>query len=155
MKGTADEKRLSLPAYGVKEDDVTDALKYAPSAELRQILSLKLASQAEANRANKQQAIQFFSRGLNDTGSPEVQAGILTVRLGYLMKHAEAHKHDYSARRLIVELIHDRKKHLKYLRRLSLPRYFDMLDRLGLPHDYLESFDNPYLFRYRSKSKAH
>lgn len=76
-------------------------------------------------------------------------AGVLTVRLGYLMKHAEKHKHDYSVRRLIVELIHERKRHLKYLRRLSLARYFELLDKLGLPHDYLESFDNPYLYRYR------
>lgn len=78
-------------------------------------------------------------------------AGILTVRLNYLMKHAEKHKHDYSSKRLIVELLHDRKKHLKYLRRLSLARYFELLDKLGLPHDYLESFDNPYLYRYRTK----
>lgn len=67
------------------------------------------------------------------------------------MKHAEKHRHDYSAKRLIVELIHDRKRHLKCLRRMSLARYFEMLDKLGLPHDYLESFENPYLYRYRTK----
>lgn len=79
---------------------------------------------------------------------------VLTVRIAYLMKHAETHKHDYSAKRLIVELIHDRKNHLKYLRRLSLSRYFEMLDKLGLRHDYLESFENPYLYRYRAKPKS-
>lgn len=80
-----------------------------------------------------------------------IVAAVLTVRIGYLMKHAEKHRHDYSAKRLIVELIHDRKRHLKYLRRMSLARYFEMLDKLGLPHDYLESFENPYLYRYRTK----
>lgn len=137
---------------------------------LENVLSLKYANQEQLNKFNKHQAIQHFARAPNDTGSPEVQckqlylscqniiisihvAAVLTVRIGYLMRHAEKHKHDYSSKRLIVQLIHERKNMLKYLRRLSLARYFEMLDKLGLPHDYLESFDNPYLYRYRAKSK--
>lgn len=121
---------------------------------MEKILSLQFADQKHINQYNKQQAIKFFSRGQNDTGSPEVQAGVVTVRLGYLMKHAEKHIHDYSAKRMIIELIHERKRHLKYLRRLSLTRYFELLDKLGLPHDYLECFDNPYMYRYRMKKKS-
>jgi ribosomal protein S15P/S13E len=67
-----------------------------------------------------------------------------------LLQHKQTHIHDYSAIRLIVQLVHERKRHLKYLRRLSISRYFELLDKLGLPHNYLESFDNPYLYRYRN-----
>lgn len=77
-------------------------------------------------------------------------AGIISIRLAYLAQHASFHKHDYKAVRLITQLVHARKNHLKYLRRISLPRFYALLDKLGLPHDYLASFENPYTFKYRT-----
>ncbi len=146
----SEETQLSSNlAYSLSESDFERLMGEIPG-RLKELVSLKFANQSQLNQFNKHQAIKYFARAPNDTGSPEVQAGVLTVRIAYLMKHSEFHKHDYSAKRLIVQLLHERKRHLKYLRRLSLHRYFELLDKLGLPHDYLQSFDNPYLYRYRN-----
>lgn len=149
-KNEGDKLAASL-AYGLTDTDLSAVVgENALSEQLKTVLTLQYASQPELNKFNKLQAMKLFGRCPNDTGSPEVQAAILTIKIGYLMKHAEHHKHDYTAKRQIVKLIHDRKKHMKYLKRLSLPRFFELLDKLGLPHDYLEQFENPYLYRYRS-----
>lgn len=135
-------------AYGVTGSDLKAI--GGDNEEMRRALSLHLASQPQLNQFNKHQAMALFARGPNDTGSPEVQAAILTVRIAYLAQHAAKHRLDYKATRLITEVIHARKRHLKYLKRISLPRFFELLSRLGLPPDYLESFEKgKYNFKYR------
>jgi small subunit ribosomal protein S15 len=108
---------------------------------LKHLLSLPLQSKAQVNKFNLQSARSFFSRSPNDTGSVEVQCGQLTARMIYLGEHCAKHKHDYKSQRKIVELVAIRRKFLKYLRKVSLERYYRLIDQLSLPPNYLEAFE--------------
>lgn len=70
-------------------------------------------------------------RGL-DTGSPEVQAAVLTYRIRNLHEHLETKRHDNSNRRGMAALVQKRAKILKYLKRESISRYNAILPRLGI-----------------------
>lgn len=108
---------------------------------LKHLLSLPLQSKPQINKFNLQSARSFFSRSPNDTGSVEVQCGQLTSKMIYLGEHCSKNKHDYKSQRKIVELVAIRRRFLKYLRKVSLERYYRLLDQLSLPPNYLESFE--------------
>ena len=108
---------------------------------LKHLLSLPLQSKPQINKFNLQSARSFFSRSPNDTGSVEVQCGQLTSKMIYLGEHCSKHKHDYKSQRKIVELVAIRRRFLKYLRKVSLERYYHLLNQLSLPPNYLEAFE--------------
>lgn len=108
---------------------------------LKHLLSLSLQSKPQINKFNLQSARSFFSRSPNDTGSVEVQCGQLTARMIYLGEHCANHKHDFKSQRKIVELVAIRRRFLKYLRKVSLERYYRLLDQLSLPPNYMETFE--------------
>lgn len=66
--------------YGISESDLeklqVDGEQYGG---LQELLSLKYADQSQLNNYNKHQAIRYFARGVNDTGSPEVQGTCLLI----------------------------------------------------------------------------
>lgn len=118
---------------------------------LQHLLSLPLQSKPQINKFNALQARNFFAQSTNDTGSVEVQCGQITARMIWLGEHCAAHKHDYTAQRKIVELVAIRRKFLRYLRKVSLERYYCLIDQLSLPPNYLESFEASC--SYKSKQK--
>jgi len=75
---------------------------------------------------------QQFQRSDNDSGSPEVQIAILTERIKGLTEHMRTHKHDYSSRRGLLQLVSKRNHLLKYLARTNRPAYLDTIQKLGL-----------------------
>lgn len=119
---------------------------------LKHLLSLSLQSKPQINKFNLQRARSFFARSTNDTGSVEVQCGQLTARMIYLGEHCAKHKHDYKSQRKIVELVAIRRRFLKYLRSVSLERYYRLLDQLSLPPNYLEAFEASCSYK-NNKSK--
>lgn len=118
---------------------------------LKHLLSLPLQSKAQINKFNKAAAREFFAQVPNDTGSVEVQCGQLTAQIIWLGEHCARHKHDYKAQRKIVEMVAIRRRFLKYLRRVSLERFYRLLDQLSLPPNYLEAFEASC--SYKSKQK--
>jgi small subunit ribosomal protein S15 len=138
----------SPPAFLLQQADFDAALK--PLSQridtsiqmeplLKQLTGLTLQSKPQINRFNAHQARAFFARAPNDTGSPEVQCAMMTARMLWLGEHCSANRHDYTAQRKVVELVGQRKRMLKYLRRLSLDRFYILLDALNLPPNYLEA----------------
>ncbi len=128
-----------------------------PHAEtLARIACLDMAPRRDVVRHNVAAAVASFARGPRDTGSPEVQAAVLTVRMAALRAHLEGgHKKDVDVWRRIDEMADERRKMLKYLRRTSLARYYACVDRLGLPHDLVEAACTPYpAYWYPRKLKA-
>lgn len=120
------------------------------SSSLTRILSLKYASKPQINKYNIHQTISLFGRTCsNDTGSPEVQIAIWTTKIDYLQEHYQNNKHDFKAQRRITELKWKRIRMLKYLKRISLERFYTMLDKIGLDHHYLESIDETYQYHSR------
>ena len=80
----------------------------------------------------KQELIKEFSRGTNDTGSPEVQVSILTERISNLTEHLKGHKKDFHSRRGLLVMVGQRRRLLAYLRKKDVNRYSALIERLGL-----------------------
>ncbi len=67
-----------------------------------------------------------------DTGSPEVQVSLLTKKIESLTKHLQKNKKDVHSRRGLLQMVADRRKHLKYLAKKSPKRHASLLKKLGL-----------------------
>lgn len=80
----------------------------------------------------KQELIKEFSRGTNDTGSPEVQVSILTERISNLTEHLKSHKKDFHSRRGLLVMVGQRRRLLDYLKKKDQSRYAALIERLGL-----------------------
>jgi small subunit ribosomal protein S15 len=68
----------------------------------------------------------------NDTGSPAVQVGIMTARIAELTDHMKKNKHDFMARRRLLQLVGKRKRLLKYIAEQSGDEYLALIKKLGI-----------------------
>ena len=84
----------------------------------------------------KQEVIQKFGRGDNDTVSPEVQVALLTARINELTEHLREHKKDHHSRRGLLMLVGQRRRLLNYLNRRDVDRYRGLVQELGLRRYY-------------------
>lgn len=80
----------------------------------------------------KANATKEVKRHDSDTGSPEVQVALLTRQINELSKHLRTHKKDFHSRRGLLQLVADRRKHLKYLEKKSKKAYETIIEQLGL-----------------------
>ena len=80
----------------------------------------------------KQELIEGFRRGDEDTGSPEVQIAILTTRINLLTEHMRVHSKDYANRRGLLAMVSRRRRLLDYLRKVDPQRYIGIIQRLGI-----------------------
>lgn len=83
-------------------------------------------------RENKSKAISMLARDGKDVGSPEVQASVLTERIKEVTEHVKAHKHDFMAKRGLIQMVGRRKKLLKYLEKTDFELYKGTVAKLGL-----------------------
>lgn len=67
-----------------------------------------------------------------DTGSPTVQVGILTERIKELTDHLKTHKHDFMARRGLLQAVGKRKRLLKYIASKDGDAYLTLIKKLGI-----------------------
>lgn len=67
-----------------------------------------------------------------DTGSPAVQVGIMTARIAELTDHLKNNKHDFAARRALLQLVGKRKRLLKYIASSSSNAYLELIKKLGI-----------------------
>lgn len=80
----------------------------------------------------KAEAISKLARSEKDVGSPEVQVAILTERIKEVTEHVKANKHDFMARRGLMQMVGKRKKLLKYLEKTDFESYKNTVSKLGL-----------------------
>lgn len=83
-------------------------------------------------KRDKSEVIAKFARGEKDTGSPEVQVALLTSTIKELTLHFTAHPHDNHSRRGLLQMVSRRRKLLSYLKKKDAPRYFELINSLGL-----------------------
>lgn len=81
---------------------------------------------------NKSKAIAKLARSSKDVGSPEVQVAILTERIKEVTEHVKVNKHDFMAKRGLIQMVGKRKKLLKYLERTDFELYKSTVAKLGL-----------------------
>ena len=67
-----------------------------------------------------------------DTGSAEVQIAMLSKRIDELTSHLKKHLKDKHSRRGLLQMVADRRTHLKYLESNDKKRYNAILKKLGL-----------------------
>ncbi len=68
----------------------------------------------------------------SDTGSAEVQVAILTKRIDELANHLKKHTKDKHSRRGLLQMVADRRTHLKYLESNNKKRYNSIVKKLNL-----------------------
>ena len=68
----------------------------------------------------------------SDTGSPEVQVGLLTHRISYLTEHLKLHKKDHHSRRGLLMLVGRRRRLLNYVKNKDVNRYRAIIETIGL-----------------------
>ncbi|MCP3951123.1 MAG: 30S ribosomal protein S15 [Desulfobacterales bacterium] len=81
---------------------------------------------------DKQKLIEKFKLHDSDTGSPEVQVGLLTHRISYLTEHMKVHKKDHHSRRGLLMLVGKRRRLLNYVKSKDINRYRTIIETLGL-----------------------
>ena len=81
---------------------------------------------------DKKKLIEQYKLHETDTGSPEVQIGLLTHRISYLTEHLKIHKKDHHSRRGLLILVGRRRKLLNYVKNNDVKRYRTIIADLGL-----------------------
>lgn len=67
-----------------------------------------------------------------DTGSANVQVGIMTERIAELTAHLKTNKKDFAARRGLLQLVGKRKRLLKYIAQQDGEEYLKLIKKLGI-----------------------
>lgn len=80
----------------------------------------------------KENTIKKTQRHDTDTGSPEAQVALITRQIEELSNHLRKHKKDFHSRRGLLQMVADRRKHLKYLAKQDSEKYEALIAELGL-----------------------
>lgn len=83
-------------------------------------------------KTKKSKVIKELQVHDTDTGSPEVQIGILSKRIDELASHLKKHKKDNHSRKGLLQLVADRQSHMKYLQTKDPKRHSAVLKKLEL-----------------------
>jgi len=68
----------------------------------------------------------------SDTGSPNVQVGLLSRQIEELTKHLKKNPKDFHSRRGLLQMVADRRTHLRYLEKNNKRQYSSLIKKLGL-----------------------
>lgn len=80
----------------------------------------------------KQDIIDKYATHKGDTGSPEVQAALLSEQIKQLTSHLKQHTNDVHSRRGLLSMVNKRRRLLQYLLKKDQERYKVLIDKLGL-----------------------
>ncbi len=80
----------------------------------------------------KAELVTEYGKAAADTGSAEVQIAILSERIKNLTEHLQTHKKDVHSRRGLLVMVGQRRRLLDYLKNKHRPRYYEIIQRLGL-----------------------
>lgn len=80
----------------------------------------------------KKEVLKKFGTNPKDTGSSRVQVAVLSERIKEITSHLSANKHDFMARRGLLQLVGRRKRLLKYIVKENSKDYLDLIKELGI-----------------------
>jgi small subunit ribosomal protein S15 len=80
----------------------------------------------------KEAVIKSLQTHKTDTGSARVQVAIATERIKELTEHLKVNKKDFAARRGLLQLVGQRKRHLQYIAARDGQAYLDLIKQLGI-----------------------
>jgi small subunit ribosomal protein S15 len=67
-----------------------------------------------------------------DTGSPEVQIALLTKKIDVLAEHLKDNKKDNHSRKGLLQMVADRRTHIKYLKKKDEKRFTALAKKVGI-----------------------
>ena len=80
----------------------------------------------------KKEIFGTYGKSNTDTGSPEAQIALFSVRIAHLTEHLKANKKDYNTQRSLKMLVGKRRRLLDYLVRKDINRYRAIIKELGI-----------------------
>jgi small subunit ribosomal protein S15 len=80
----------------------------------------------------KAAVIKNVARHDTDTGSADVQVAILSRQIDELAKHLKKNPKDVHSRRGLLQMVADRRSHLRYLETSNKRQYNALIKKLGL-----------------------
>ena len=80
----------------------------------------------------KKSLIKSLALNENDTGSSEVQIGLLTQKIDKLSSHFIKYKKDKHSSTGLLKAVNRRKKLLNYLKKYNMESYKNILSKLNL-----------------------
>lgn len=83
-------------------------------------------------KEDKLTAIKSTQLHDGDVGSSSAQVAILTKRINEITEHMKQNKHDFMARRGLIQMVGRRKKLLKTLEQTDYNQYKKVIETLGL-----------------------
>ncbi|MCG5106163.1 30S ribosomal protein S15 [Candidatus Saccharibacteria bacterium] len=83
-------------------------------------------------KEDKLTAIKSTQLHDGDVGSSSAQVAILTKRINEITEHMKQNKHDFMARRGLIQMVGRRKKLLKALEQTDYNQYKKVIETLGL-----------------------
>lgn len=83
-------------------------------------------------KEQKTDIIAKYGTSPKDTGSPEVQIALLTLRINDLTQHLDSHKKDNHSRRGLIKMVSKRRRLLKYLSNVDINRYRQIISSLNI-----------------------
>ncbi len=84
------------------------------------------------SKEEKQKVIESYAVESGDTGSPEVQIGLLTSKIEKLTDHLKSHQKDNHSRRGLLNMLSKRRRLLNFLQKVDVQRAQTLADRAGL-----------------------
>ncbi|KAI0030610.1 hypothetical protein K488DRAFT_87614 [Vararia minispora EC-137] len=101
---------------------------------LARMIDLRNAGAEGRAFVDRQRIVRAFARDpeRRATGSPEVQAAILTYEIRNCWEHLHRAPRDIHGRRGLRRLLHKRQRVLRFLKRLDRARYEALLPRIGV-----------------------
>lgn len=146
-----EELSLSSVNEQLLEPESLESLEGRREALLR-ILSMRNADNKNAIKLAVRLAREEFQRFPGDTGSSEVQAACMTVRIHNMVQHVQEHKKDHANTRILRILVQQRQSILRYLKRDNPEKYYWTIQKLGLTDDAVVSefnMDRRYMQEYK------
>lgn len=116
------------------------------------ILNMKNSNAADKRKLATEMARKEFARFEGDTGSPEVQAAIMTVKIHFGFEHVKKAPKDKAHIQSVRELVQQRQSILKYLKRDDPEKYYYTIAKLGLTDDVVTrefNMDRQYFQDYQ------
>lgn len=76
--------------------------------------------------------IKTHQRAKDDTGSSEVQIALLTARIEKLTEHLKTNNHDFHTRYGLTRLVSQRRRLMRYFKRVSPDVYRQLIEKLDV-----------------------
>ncbi|GAA6063552.1 hypothetical protein JCM10212_002664 [Sporobolomyces blumeae] len=132
LRSTLGDGATSVDSVMLSRFEKATQLEDQKKDTLMRLVDLRNADSKGIEVENTRRIVEAFGRAPGDTASPEVQAAIMTARIRSLSSHLISSPRDIQNRQSLRGLISKRAKVLKYLRAVSVTRYEECLDKIGV-----------------------